>query len=108
MHRDRPTTHHRSQLASIQALRTMTYDAAFAALASIAPEIRGALQNGATEQDARLQIIDRILTSVLNWPHNQIRTEVHNSQGYADYALVDPDNRYLAVLEAKKNFLSGR
>ena len=35
----------------------MTSDAAFTALASIAPEIRGALQNGAAEQDARLQII---------------------------------------------------
>jgi predicted type IV restriction endonuclease len=80
----------------------MTSDAAFTALTSIAPEIRDALQNAATEQDTRLQIIDRILTSVLNWPHNQIHTEVHNSRGYADYALDDHNDRHLAVLEAKK------
>lgn len=83
----------------------MTSDAAFAALTSIAPEIRDALQNGATEQDARLQIIDRILTSILHRPYNQLHTEVHNSRGYADYALTDNHKRYLAVLEAKKTGL---
>ena len=83
----------------------MTCDASFKILESIIPEIRGALQNGATEQDARLQIIDRIITSVLNWSHSQIHTEVHNSQGYADYVLVDSENRCLAVLEAKKTGL---
>jgi hypothetical protein len=50
---------------------------------------------------ARLQIIDRLLTSVLEWPHNQIRTEVYNDGGYGDYAFVENNGRYLAVLEAK-------
>jgi predicted type IV restriction endonuclease len=83
----------------------MASDEAFAVLSSIAPEVRDALRHGATEQDARLQIIDRILTSVLNWPHNQIHTEVHNSRGFADYALIDDNKRHVAVLEAKKTGL---
>jgi hypothetical protein len=83
----------------------MASDEAFAVLSSIAHEVRDALRHGATEQDARLQIIDRILTSVLNWPHNQIHTEVHNSRGFADYALIDDNKRHVAVLEAKKTGL---
>ena len=35
------------------------------------------------QQDARLQIAI-ILTGLLNWPHDKIRTEVHNSHGFAD------------------------
>ncbi len=45
----------------------MTIDAAFSRLTAVADEIQAAVQNAKTEQDARLQIIDRILTEILGW-----------------------------------------
>jgi hypothetical protein len=78
-----------------------TYDKA----RQIAGDVAAALQNAATEQDVRLQVIDRVLTEVLGWDHNQIATEVNNNRGFADYALRDLEGRYVCVLEAKKRGL---
>jgi hypothetical protein len=80
----------------------MDVDKAFDGLTSIASELRDALRDGVTEQDTRLQVIDRFLTTVLGWPHNSIRTEVNANSRFADYALMDDSNRCLGVLEAKK------
>jgi hypothetical protein len=80
----------------------MNVDEGYEALKSLLPEIEEALRKGATEQDTRLQVIDRILTTVLGWPHNRIRTEVNADSRFADYGLVDAAERYIAVLEAKK------
>ena len=54
-----------------------------------------------TEQDARFQVIDRILTEVLGWKHSEIQTEPSVDSGYIDY-LLKADNRNRFVVEAKK------
>ncbi|MEH2080070.1 MAG: hypothetical protein V7K89_08655 [Nostoc sp.] len=41
-----------------------------------------------TEQDARFQVIDRILVEVLGWDRSGIRTEPHTDSGYVDYLLT--------------------
>lgn len=54
-----------------------------------------------TEQDARFQIIDLILTDVLGWERNEIKTEKHTKTGYVDY-LIRAEDRNRMVVEAKK------
>lgn len=54
-----------------------------------------------TEQDTRLQIIDRMLIEVLGWHRIDIRTEPSVDSGYVDY-LLQSDHRNRFVVEAKK------
>ena len=54
-----------------------------------------------TEQDARLQIIDRILIEVLGWDRQGIKTEPHTDSGYIDY-LLSTGGRDRLVVEAKR------
>jgi hypothetical protein len=67
----------------------MNIDAAYKNLTAISSEIGAALAAGGSEQDARLKIINRVLTSILGWRYDQIKTEVSNEKGFADYALRD-------------------
>jgi hypothetical protein len=80
----------------------MTADDAYRRLEVIRPEVSRALAEEGSEQDARLKIINRILTEVLSWQYDQIRTEPHTANGFADYCLSDGDKRNVAVLEAKR------
>lgn len=54
-----------------------------------------------TEQDARLQIIDRILIEVLGWAREGIKTEPHIESGYVDY-LISAKGMNKLVVEAKR------
>ncbi|QSJ15784.1 AAA family ATPase [Nostoc sp. UHCC 0702] len=54
-----------------------------------------------TEQDARFQVIDRILVEVLGWDRAGIRTEPHTDSGYVDY-LLTAGGRNKLVVEAKR------
>ena len=53
------------------------------------------------EQDTRFQIIDRVLTEVLGWNHEEVSTEKSVKSGYIDYLLKSEDRNRL-VIEAKK------
>jgi hypothetical protein len=54
-----------------------------------------------TEQDARFQIINRVLTEVLGWEHADIRTEPATDSGFIDY-LLSAKGRARLVVEAKR------
>ncbi|WGV23969.1 hypothetical protein [Halotia branconii] len=54
-----------------------------------------------TEEDARFQVIDRILTEVLGWERTEIITEPHTDSGYIDY-LIASGGRSRLVVEAKR------
>jgi predicted type IV restriction endonuclease len=54
-----------------------------------------------TEQDTRIQVIDRMLVDVLGWQRTDIKTEPSVNSGYVDY-LVRSDNRNRFVVEAKR------
>ncbi|MBN2321282.1 MAG: AAA family ATPase [Acidobacteria bacterium] len=54
-----------------------------------------------TEQDVRFQVINRMLTEVLGWPHTNIKTESHTESGYIDYLLSYKERNRL-VIEAKR------
>jgi predicted type IV restriction endonuclease len=80
----------------------MSVDAAKATLDSILPDLDAAFRDLGSEQDVRLKIINRVLIEVCGWEYEQIKTEVTNDHGFADYALRDAKARTVCVLEAKK------
>lgn len=54
-----------------------------------------------SEQDARFQLIDRVLTEVLFWPRVGIATELHAGEGRMDY-LLSVAGKNKMVVEAKR------
>ena len=46
-----------------------------------------------SEQDARFQLINRLLTEVLGWSYSSISTEPHSESGYTAYVLPLPAAR---------------
>lgn len=54
-----------------------------------------------SEEDAKLQIITRLLTDVLGWNHGDIAAETPNENGFSDY-LVGDSGQNAFVIEAKK------
>ena len=78
----------------------MSLDSSKQVLDRIIPEIRGLLPQVSSEQDARFQIVDRMLLEVLEWNRDDIQTERYVEQGRADY-LLKSGERTLLVVEAK-------
>lgn len=79
----------------------MSLDEANSAFQKLSAEVAERLPAIETEQDARLQLIDRLLVEVLGWEHAAIKTEPHSPSGYTDYLLaIGGQPRF--VLEAKR------
>ncbi|EFN8792577.1 ATPase, partial [Escherichia coli] len=54
-----------------------------------------------SEEDAKIQIITRILTETLGWMHSDIACETAHDNGFSDYILSTDDHPSF-VVEAKK------
>ena len=79
----------------------MSLDNAFSRAKEMFEELEPRLAQIETEQDARLQIINRVLTEVLEWSFADLKTEPHGPSGYTDYLLsVSGQKRF--VIEAKR------
>jgi hypothetical protein len=72
--------------------------AAFDKLLPIWLTQKGSIEN---EQETRFKLIDRMLTDVLGWKHEDIKTEPHVDSGYVDY-LITTEGRNRFVIEAKR------
>lgn len=79
----------------------MSLDRAFETFKALREELKPRLAEIETEQDARFQIINRLLTEVLDWPFDDIKTEPHSESGYTDYLLAAFEQRRF-VIEAKR------
>jgi cold shock CspA family protein len=79
----------------------MTLDKAFEVAQALCEDIQKRLAQIETEQDARVQIINRFLTEVLDWEFSDIKTEKYSEAGYADY-LISSSGRRRLVVEAKR------
>ncbi len=79
----------------------MGVDGAFEKFKALREELKPRLSEIETEQDARFQIINRLLTEVLGWPFEDIKTEPHTASGYTDYLLSALEQRRF-VIEAKR------
>jgi cold shock CspA family protein len=76
-------------------------DSACEVAAAIIAEARARIEAIRSEEDAKLQIITRLLTEVLGWSHADIASESPNENGFSDY-LVSDGGRSAFVVEAKK------
>lgn len=68
---------------------------------ALATEIEDNVAAILTEQDARFQIIDRLLEHALGWSPNDFRMEPHSASGYTDY-LLSIEGAPAFVVEAKR------
>jgi len=76
-------------------------DAAFEKFRARREEWEARMPNIETEQDARFQIVNVMLTEVLGWPMELIKTEPHVQDGYVDYLMTNGE-RNLFLVEAKR------
>ena len=79
----------------------MNMDNAFERFAKFKGEVEPSLGGILSEADARLKLINRMLTEVLGWQFDEIQPEQHSPEGFADYLLSRGGTRRL-VIEAKK------
>ncbi len=79
----------------------MDIDEANQRLVNLVADVQPRLDHIQSEQDARFQLINRILVEVLGWEHGDIHTEPHTPNGYADY-LLRSGGTAAVVVEAKK------
>ena len=76
-------------------------DSAFEKTKSIMDEVLQNVSNINTEEDAKIQIITRVITEGLNWSFSDIGAEVKHENGYSDY-LLSNDGRPTLLVEAKR------
>ena len=81
-------------------------DGGFEALSRIIEIVNTTAKNIETEEEAKIQIINRVIIECLGWKQPNISAERKNLNGYSDYILKDSvegehDKRYF-LIEAKK------
>lgn len=77
-------------------------DTAYSDFTALKTELEELQYFFATEDDTRLQIVDRVLIDVLGWPRHSIKCGAATGEGFADYLLhIDDKPRF--VVEAKKS-----
>jgi len=78
-------------------------DAAYKRLVDIRAELDLELTKPMNEAATRFRILDRILTEVLGWQHDQVLPEEPVMDGFIDYNLVNLEGSSQIIVEAKKN-----
>lgn len=67
----------------------------------IVSDVRQNLANIQSEEDAKIQCINRLLSESLDWPFSDFRAERHHENGFSDYLLYNKDYPAL-IIEAKR------
>ena len=75
----------------------MSLDSSFEKAKLLCADIQGRIPEIETEQDARVQVINRFLTEILGWSFPDIKTEKYNVAGYADYLISSGERRRLVI-----------
>jgi len=79
----------------------MDVDSAFEAAQKLLDEALKNLENIVTEEDAKIQIIQRLLVECLGWKVTDIRAERKHESGFSDYILSD-EGKDTVIVEAKR------
>jgi predicted type IV restriction endonuclease len=79
----------------------ISLDNAYESVCRIVQDTEGRQDLIITEEDAKIQLIHRVLTEALGWNVSDIRAERQNENGYSDYILTDQDSNAFLV-EAKR------
>lgn len=77
-----------------------SYDRGAASLDELCASSQASREEDANEATTRLQVIDKLLMDVLDWPSDQITCEEYREGGFLDYVVGAPQSRL--VLEAKR------
>jgi hypothetical protein len=77
----------------------MSLDAAHECAKSLIDDVSPRLDSILTEEDAKTQLITRILVEVLGWRHADISNERKHENGYSDY-IVGNNSRRAFLVEA--------
>ena len=77
------------------------FDEALERLRTITSEANANADNIISEEDTKLQLINRILIDALGWRHRCISAERRHESGYSDYIISDRDQASF-LLEAKR------
>jgi len=78
-----------------------TLDEAYEKFLLIRDETHANLENILTEEDAKIQIINRVLTECLGWRFSDIGAERAHENGYSDYLIANAGRNAL-IIEAKR------
>ena len=76
---------------------------ALAKFKSLRPELFRAASDVLNESDTRFKIIDRLLTEVMGWLHDQVSTEPLSTAGYLDDLLSVTGKRGSLVSRRKRS-----
>lgn len=76
-------------------------DNAYASFVAIRDQARDNIDAILTEEDAKVQIITRVVTECLGWSFSDIGNERRHESGYSDY-LISKSNQNILIVEAKR------
>jgi hypothetical protein len=84
-------------------------DNSYARAVALVNDVEPRLDSIITEEDAKVQLVVRILTEVLGWHHADLSTERKNDNGFSDFIVSDTDGkRFLSKLSGKDDWNSQR
>ena len=95
------TSFKQTDKAFLHKVRVMNIDEAQQAFYSLSSEVAGNIENIISEEDAKIQIILRLLVEVLSWSHSDIGAERKHDNGYSDF-ILSMGGKESFLLEAKK------
>ena len=78
-----------------------TLDEAYEKILAISDEVKGNIDNILTEEDAKIQIITRVITECLGWKYADIGAERAHDNGFSDYLVTNAGHNAL-IVEAKR------
>jgi cold shock CspA family protein/GTPase SAR1 family protein len=76
-------------------------DEAAAKFEEIAGDIEGNIEKITSEEDSKIQIINRVFNECLGWPYKDFKAETKHENGFSDYILFSENNPSL-LIEAKR------
>ncbi|TAY82970.1 AAA family ATPase [Rhizobium leguminosarum] len=79
----------------------VSLDESFKRAKAIAADIHSNLKNIHSEEDAKIQIVQRVLVECLGWKHTDIGAERKHESGFSDFILSDAGRRAF-LIEAKR------
>lgn len=79
----------------------MTLDEAYERFKALKVDVASNINNILSEEDAKIQIVQRFILEVLGWSHGDIGAEKKNENGYSDYIIGDVERPYF-LIEAKR------
>ncbi|WP_461589788.1 type I restriction endonuclease, partial [Winogradskyella sp.] len=76
-------------------------DIAETKIKTIYEDVKGNLKSIQSEEDSKIQIINRVFNEALSWSYTEFRAENKHENGFSDYILTN-DGKPSLLVEAKR------